>query len=513
MFSNTAVDFNLTIFCYFEGKMYSSLNLSFLAFSFLFGIHSCKQDNIQHAGPKEVIIVGGGLAGMAAARELINVGNFNVKVFEARKDRYGGRIWTRRSIGEKVRGAEAELGGMLINTRIKDNPLLKLAKEFELPTKSAGSIQVHFPEKSLVYSGDDAISLYTEAFKILLTAVDKAKNENKDISIKDAVESEWEGFVGNSSQIDRDSVQAILKTLPFPCTQNFSALLYNYELDFGWDSIVVDGLDSLVDRIVAGHGTQKPVKVELNKVVRNIKVDNNRKKVLVRTTDRKQAEADRVIVTVPSGVLKKKDLIFDPPLSKDWYHAINNLGRYKTEKVIVGFDKVFWPEDVGSFSVFSSNAKEGFLQMWTNMYRLTGAPYLVGSVFGEIATVYGKMGDKELRLKVTLILGELFGEETLKNNKIKFISRSKWAEDKFTLGAVAYPKVGSNSELWKTLQKPFCPYIYFAGAYTQSRGHFESLHDAFNSGVQAAKQIISNVCKDKEEKKAKKKNKKSKDEL
>lgn len=509
------VDILHSFFFYFAGKMYCNIILSIIAISSHFGLYSCKEDNSKSGRQKDIIIVGGGLAGMVAARELLQAGNFNVKVFEARKDRYGGRIWTRRSIDEKIKGAEAELGGMLINTRVKDNPLLELAKQFELPTKSAGSIQAHFPQQNIVYSGDEAVKIYTEAFKIFISGINKAKNENRDISIKDVIASEWEEYdrTNNLSSANREMIQEILKTLPLPQTQNFSALLYNYELDFGWDSIVVDGLDTLLDRIVAGDGMEKPIKVQLNKVARNIKVDNNRKKVLVRTTDKKQAEADGVIVTVPSGVLKKKDIIFDPPLSKDWYHAIHDLGIYKTDRVIVGFDKVFWPEDVGSFSVFSSTAKEGFLQMWTNLYRLTGSPYLAGNVFGEMATWFEKMSDKELNLKIRLILGEMFGEETMKNNKIKFMSRSKWGEDKFTLGSSAYPKVGNNIELWKTLQKPVCPYIYFAGAYTQASSHLDALHDAYNSGKQAAEQIINDICKDNKSKKDKKKTKKSKDEL
>lgn len=47
--------------------------------------------------PKDVIVVGGGLAGMAAARKLTNAPEkYAVKVLEARKDRYGGRVFTDR---------------------------------------------------------------------------------------------------------------------------------------------------------------------------------------------------------------------------------------------------------------------------------------------------------------------------------------------------------------------------------------------------------------------------------
>ena len=480
--------------------------------SFYLGSSFCKEDKSKSAKPRDVIIVGGGLAGTAAARELLQNGIYSVKVFEARKSRYGGRIWTKRSIGQRIKGAEAEMGAVFLNTRVKNNPLIKLAEKFGLPTKTAGSLQVHFPEENLVYSGENATYLYSEAFKILISAISKAKNQDQDVSIKDAVESEWKLL--HTNRTDQDVMYEILKTVPFPGTQNFSAHLYDFEADFGWDSIVLDGLDSLLDRIVAGDGMDRPVKVELNKVVRNIKVDDKRHKVLVRTMDRKQAEADAVIVAVPAGVLKQKELIFEPPLSKDWYQSIQDLGIYTTDRLIVQFDKVFWPEDVGSFAVFSADAAGGFLQMWTNLYRLTGAPYLAGNVFGETAVAFEKMSDKELKQKVTVILSQMFGTEKLKKNKIKFITYSKWTQNKFSLGSSAYPKVGNTADMWKTLQQPVCPYIYFAGAYTESNNHIESLHGAYNSGVRAANQIISNVCQDKKKTNTKKKTaKKSKDEL
>lgn len=55
--------------------------------------------------PKNVVVIGGGLAGMAAARKLSNSPDkFSVKVLEARKERYGGRVYTKREYGVRGNG-------------------------------------------------------------------------------------------------------------------------------------------------------------------------------------------------------------------------------------------------------------------------------------------------------------------------------------------------------------------------------------------------------------------------
>ncbi len=43
---------------------------------------------------KGVIIIGAGISGIAAARQLVNAGGYDVTILEARPDRYGGRIWS-----------------------------------------------------------------------------------------------------------------------------------------------------------------------------------------------------------------------------------------------------------------------------------------------------------------------------------------------------------------------------------------------------------------------------------
>lgn len=463
---------------------------------------------------KEIVVVGGGLAGMAAARRLMKIPHFSVRVLEARRERYGGRIWTNRTALRGIRGIDVELGAMMLNTLPGNDKLIQLAKEFELSLSSLGSPQLHFvdPEGSRIYSGEDATRLYQEAFQIAAKALESVKKEGMDKPVRevflDAVDSVHTMNTSLSPE-DRASIARILMSFPVTTLHNLSSIMYDIQNDLGWDKILVDGMDALLDRIVAGSGFEIPVKINLNKVVKNIEVDNKRKKVLVRTTDRKQIIADAVVVALPPGVLQNKRLVFSPLLPIERYKAVHDIGIGYGMRVAVGFDKAFWPKDVGMFNVYSELASDGFLQTWINAYKFSGNPFLLGSIFGTEATVWEKRPVSELKEIVTLVLSELFGTETVNFHNITTFMHSNWSSDDLVLGAVSYPKVGNSGSLWSTLQQPVCPYIYFAGAYTEAVSHMDSLHGAYNSGVRAAEQIINGVCKNvKPQKSSNKKDKK-----
>lgn len=59
---------------------------------------------------KKVIVVGGGIAGLAAARTLVNHESgkidYDVTVLEAKNNRFGGRVWTNRTMLKNARGKQ-----------------------------------------------------------------------------------------------------------------------------------------------------------------------------------------------------------------------------------------------------------------------------------------------------------------------------------------------------------------------------------------------------------------------
>ncbi|XP_078332871.1 uncharacterized protein LOC111122529 [Crassostrea virginica] len=467
--------------------------------------------------PKDVIVVGGGLAGMAAARKLTNAPEkYAVKVLEARKDRYGGRVFTdRQQYG--VRGVEGDMGPSFLNSGVPNNPLLELTQSLEVTVESTGSVQLYVPHLNKVFNAEETKHIYSEFLKMVQTAVGKAFEKGVDLPLPDAVLAELPLF---KTDVDKSILAGLITSHNSLSEKEFSTMMFRPEKDFGWNKVVVDGFDQIVDGIVSGMEGEFPILIELEAIVRQITYDKKTKKYKVRTFDRQQYEADIVIVAVPLGVLQKGEIVFGEPqknsstsvanMPENWHNTIRNkLGVNFANKLVVEFDEVFWPTDVGVFTMPADKEEEsGLLQTWVNLHRLIDKPILMGSVGGPIAAAFEEWSDEEVKAKVKTVLEKFFGPQ-VQNRTIKQLKRSAWQGDENTIGVNSFPKVGTTAEDMKILSEPRCPGLFFAGEYTIVE-HMNTAHGAYLSGIRAAEQVMSGYCQKQEERKKEEKKKKRK---
>ena len=101
--------------------------------------------------------------------------------------------------------------------------------------------------------------------------------------------------------------------------------------------------------------------------------------------------ADAAVVAVPLGVLKAKTIKFEPKLP-DWKEAaIAELGVGLENKIILHFEKVFWPnvEFLGVVAETSYGCS-----YFLNLHKAAGHPVLVYMPSGKLAKDIQKMSNE-----------------------------------------------------------------------------------------------------------------------
>lgn len=239
-----------------------------------------------------VIVVGGGVSGLAAAKKL-QLTHVDVKVLEA-QDRLGGRLRTDR-IGELT----FDEGASWIHGP-HGNPLSALAD-------SAGVTTFLTKDKSIIVYNNHG-EKYNQK---LLEQEEEKYNEileeiggNKTPSVSDYIKKHYPKYESNilwrymfSAFLEFDTGGDINKLS--------SRFFYDDKAFEGEDLLVTNGYDKIIDYLSEG------LQVELNTWVSHI--DYSQDEIQIKT-NQGVFKADYVIVTVPLGVLKKKGIQFNPPL-------------------------------------------------------------------------------------------------------------------------------------------------------------------------------------------------------
>lgn len=448
-----------------------------------------------------VIVVGAGMSGISAARELQARG-FHVTVLEGR-DRIGGRIWTDNSLGTSV-----DLGGSWIMGN-KGNPLVSLAKEFgakTMVTDFDDGTAYDFDGSALTESQYEKM---LNVFEELMDAVEEsAESLKSDVGIGKAVRDVLKGE--KLSPLEKRFVEYALLGLETESGADVDALSLQYAdtgKGFEGDQLLLPEGGFL--QIIKGLAKGLDIKFE-EKVY---KIDSSGKKVKVETSD-KNYEADYVVVTIPLGLLKKGHVEFVPELPGAKKKAIERLGWGVLDKVALKFpmDKKDWPlkehflwtipDEKFAASVpvnplpechmchqsFENvTKKKGDFTEFLNMNKYGGGPVLVAITGGPFAEHLETHSDEDIVKRVVTILRSIFGKKFPEPEK--FIV-TRWMLDTFASGAYSHFRVGSSPKECDAIMEPVNNRVFFAGEAT-IKDYYATVHGAFLSGLREAKRIAN----------------------
>ncbi len=422
------------------------------------------------SAPPEVLIIGAGVAGLTAARDLTAAG-VRVLVVEAR-DRLGGRVLTHHTPDGPV-----ELGAEFVHGAVEET--LSVARAAALPLREtdrgaprAAGEDASRDEPADFFSAMDVVLAHAsadgpdESFRHLVDRVDVAPE------LKAQCLGLVEGY--HAADPDRISVLSLLKNT---AADERPGANRQFRFANGYDGLVAAIFERIDHRLC---------EVRLDTVVSA--VSWGRQRVVVRTSTGEELTAPRLIVTVPLGVLKAGVIAFSPRVA-DKEEVIGRLEMGDAERVSLCLASDAWvAADRFPPGGFLMTGEPPFPVWWVS--RPPPFPVITAWAGGRNARALSPL-DSAARVDAAVAalaaaLGVAAGR--LRQDLRGGFSHD-WLADPFARGAYSYAGVGG-SDAGTELAVPIDGTLFFAGEATESDGQNGTVHGAIASGRRAAKQVL-----------------------
>jgi monoamine oxidase len=426
----------------------------------------------------DVIVIGGGVAGLAAARELGRRG-FLVTLLEAR-DRLGGRVWTLRPRGWN---GPVELGAEFIHAG--NAPLWRRVRRHRI-----GHCPVPPRHWWLADGHLEQIDDIAERIEHVTGQIDPKRMQGW--SFADFMAGRAKAFAPE----DRALARGFVEGFQAASTHRMSAAaLADETLDDDEQFRLPRGYDQLVEALV-GELPPKRVNVFLGTVVRLIDWRRSGVDVLA---GRRGFSARAVIITLPLGVWQARPpqrgaVEFKPPL-RARQKLIAKMGVGEVIRLSMRFDARRWksilPDSLsrkarGGFGFIHSQV-EGVPIWWS----LSSAPVLTGWVGGPAAATLAERSKSGVFEKALTSLSRVLGATKRDVRRaVAAWETHNWSRDPFSRGAYSFTAAGSENAAEK-LREPMQDTLFFAGEATADGEEVGTVHGALASGLRAAKEVLA----------------------
>jgi monoamine oxidase len=404
----------------------------------------------------EVVVIGGGAAGVAAARRLHDSG-VDALLLEAR-ERLGGRAWSVTDAS----GFPVDVGCGWLHSADR-NPWREIAEARGLtidrtpPPWTRPSAQTGFPKSEQ--------TAFVEALMSFRQRSDAAgeKEPDRPASALLTPGERWNPML--------NAVSTFYSGAELDCVSLRDLARYD---DTGVNWRVVEGYGTLI----AGHAAGLPVRLGCKAE----RIDRRGRRLSVET-DEGAIVADAIIVTLPSNLLAEQTDLFLPALPEK-AEAAAGLPLGLADKLFLSLsDAEQFDKDSRCFGRTDRTETAAY------HLRPFGRPMIESYFGGPLAAELEKGGEAAFFDFASAELSGLFGADF--RRRIKPLATHCWAADPLSRGSYSYALPGK-ADYRATLAAPVEERLFFAGEAC-SRDDFSTAHGAYLTGLAAADQALATL--------------------
>lgn len=434
-----------------------------------------------HGEKFQLLVIGGGAAGLAAAAELCAHGQ-RVCLLEAR-DRLGGRVLTRIDPASPM---PMELGAEFIHGESKST--LEWLGRANVGVVDTGR-ERWVMRRGELRPGDDSFDRMTRGLRA-------AGRPSADLP--------FDAFLEGQA---RRHLSPALRTMARSMVQGFDAAdatrvstletLDEWSGDASADSPTfrpLGGYASVVQAL-AGALPAEQARIELNAVVTGITWTRGMVRVAgVQRGTPFTLEAQRAIITLPIGVLQQPAgtagaVRFTPELRQK-AAAIAGLASGPVVKCVLQFHQPFWEQLHGRRfrnAGFFQAPGAPFPVFWTSLPQRSAV--LCAWAAGPNAASLAGTDAATLTPPLIESLDLMFGGRARARSQLRGLRYHDWQADPFARGAYSYVLAG-HGDARRKLARPVERTLFFAGEASNHEGEAATVGGAIHTGTRAAREAM-----------------------
>ncbi len=412
---------------------------------------------------QDALVIGAGMAGVTAARELARRG-LSVTVVEGR-DRVGGRLWSIRDFCDEPVEAGAEF---VHGVGARTWPEIQAAGLMTRPCPLIRHTMFNVGGGTrwlpwiLLHPG------VWPTFPIL-RAIQKA--EPPDRSAREFIDAR--GYRGRARTLAQMTLTAHL-----PGSVDEVGVLGLVadgvlHLETGLNHRVDEGYDTLARSMASGLDIRRDFAVEAIRWASD--------GVTVRSSTGEEISSRAAVSTLPVGVLKSGSVRFVPELPESKRTALELIEMGPVLKILLRFRERFWPEWAANIGCGTGPVT----LYWPVFYRSESKPpVLIAYCTGPRAAELSKVSEDEAVEIVLADLRRLFPKADPRRALVTH-RRIDWATDPFSCGGYTFLRPGGVGAR-ERLRVPDTGALFWAGSATEWSPIAATVEAAYSSGLRAA---------------------------